>query len=63
MIEKRIILNATDCSECITVTLEVPKGCRFDTDIIEARAMQLFKMPIFKDLCHGCSLENREPSD
>jgi hypothetical protein len=43
--------------------LEVPKGCRFDTDIIEARAMELFNMAIFKGLCRGCSLEGREPSD
>ena len=61
--EKKIIRDATTCSECITITLDLPKNCRLNEDMIETMAKELFKQASFKDVCRGCPLENRERKD
>ena len=58
--EKRIITNTTTCSQCITLTIDLPKECRLNADMLESRAKDLFNKEILRDLCRGCPLENRE---
>lgn len=52
--------NLTTCSQCIKLTLVVPKQCRMDADILAGRVKELFNREVFRDLCHGCPLESRE---
>ena len=55
--EKRTIRDATTCSECVTLTLDVPAGCRLNADILEAGVKELFKAEAYKELCRGCPLQ------
>ena len=56
--EYKTLENLTTCSECIRLTLVVPKECRMDADILAGRVRELFNREVFKDLCHGCPLNN-----
>lgn len=60
MIEERTLSNLTTCSECITLTLSVPKDCRLDVDIVASRVSEMFKKELLRDLCYGCPLEKRQ---
>jgi hypothetical protein len=55
--ERRTITNSTTCSECVTLTLNVPAGCRLNADILEAGVKELFKTEAYKELCRGCPLQ------
>lgn len=58
--EKRTITDMTTCSQCITLTIDLPKECRLNADMLESRAKELFKKEMLRDLCRGCPLENEE---
>ena len=58
--EKRVLDNITTCSQCITITIDLPKECRLEADMLAERAKECFKKEIFRDLCRGCHLENSE---
>ena len=53
-----LLENLTTCSQCIKLTLVVPKECRMDADMLAGRLKQMFDRELFKDLCRGCPLEN-----
>ncbi len=63
MDEKRTLENLTTCSECITLTLKVPKNCRLNADLLTARVAEVFDKELLRDLCHGCPLEKTEDED
>jgi hypothetical protein len=58
--EKRTITDTTTCSQCITLTIDLPKECRLNADILESRMKDIFKKELLRDLCRGCPLENDE---
>lgn len=58
MEEHRVLDNLTTCSECIRLTLVVPKDCRMNVDLLENRLRELFNREVFRDLCDGCPKEN-----
>ncbi len=58
MDEFKTLENLTTCSECIRLTLVVPRECRMDADILASRVKELFNREVFKDLCYGCPLNN-----
>ena len=57
MEEKRILENLTTCSQCITLTLTLPKTCRLNADLLSMRVAEVFDKELLRDLCHGCPLE------
>ncbi len=58
MEEHRLLENLTTCSQCIKLTMVVPRECRMDADMLAGRLKQMFDRELFKDLCRGCPLEN-----
>jgi hypothetical protein len=49
--------NVTSCSECITITLTVPKDCRIDADGIADLAAQCLSSESIRQVCRGCPLQ------
>lgn len=56
-VEKKSVSNPTSCSECLTLTLVVPKNCHVNIDLLASEIQKLFEKPIFRDVCAGCPLE------
>ncbi len=46
--------NVTLCSECITITIAVPKDCRMDADAIADMAAECLSSGAIRRLCEGC---------
>ncbi len=63
MVETRTLKNMTTCSQCITLTLKVPKDCRLNADLLSSRVAELFNKELLRDLCHDCPLERSEDED
>lgn len=57
MEEERVLEDLTTCSECITLTLKLPKNCRLNADLLSVRIAEMFNKELLRDLCHGCPLE------
>jgi len=55
--EERTLEDLTTCSQCITMTLKLPKTCRLNADLLSARVAEMFNKELLRDLCHGCPLE------
>lgn len=59
MEENRTLDDLTTCSQCIRLSLVVPKECRMDADLLAGRVRELFNREVFRDLCHGCPMERK----
>lgn len=55
--ETRTLENMTTCSECLTITLSLPEGCRLSLDVLAVRLTEIINSEVLRDLCSGCPLE------
>jgi len=62
MIESRTVYNVSKCSENISITINLPKGCRLDIDTLGKYISELFVEGLLKDLCSGCPFEKSDDS-
>jgi len=53
----KILSNQSSCSERISITIDLPKDCRLDADILREHVSQIFVEGLLKNLCSGCPLE------
>jgi|GEM_PF-1201813 len=56
-VEKKTLGDLTNCRQCLTLTLSVPKNCRLSADVLASRVQEMFDKDLFSDLCSGCPLE------
>lgn len=59
MEEVRTLEKMTTCSECIKLSVVVPKQCRMDADMLVVRLRELFNREVFRGLCDGCPMERK----
>jgi len=58
--QKILIEGVTTCSQCIKITVAIPKECRLNSEILGERTKQLFQKELLRDLCRGCPFEDSE---
>lgn len=63
MIERRIIRNVSTCSEGIRVTIDLPKDCRLEADVMGEYVAKILVEGLIQNLCAGCPLEKSDRQD
>jgi len=58
--QKILIEGVTTCSQCIKITVAIPKECRLNAEMLGERTKQIFQKELLRDLCRGCPFEDSE---
>jgi hypothetical protein len=58
--QKILIEGVTSCSQCIKITVAIPKECRLNAEMLGERTKQIFQKELLRDLCRGCPFEDSE---
>lgn len=58
--QKVSIDGITTCSQCIRITVVLPKECRLNAEMLGDRVRDVFRKETLRDLCRGCPLEDPE---
>ena len=58
--QRILIEGVTTCSQCIKITVAIPKECRLNAEMLGERTKQIFQKELLRDLCRGCPFEASE---